>query len=348
MIQRLLRGRGFYLFLGVLILFLYLRTMSGGGLQPLDVDQALQSTQSADWLLDVPDTSTLRRAAANHQSLGLALAVLIMLMGGMAIAGCVLTVRGLSKTRRSSFWHFRNPPLLHWSFGELGRITFLAVAVALLLPFVRLALLAFAPSWNLDQNLWILVAMLLLDVFVIVTILAFTVGKHQSTWSMLGRSLRSLQDAVRIGLRSYVTVFPWLVLLLLVISEVARDLGFQPPLEPIHRLLFLEQRPAVLWLTGVLACLIGPIAEEFFFRGVVYATIRSRSPRFIAMLISGGLFAVTHTNVMGFLPIGVLGCLLAYLYERTGSLASSITVHVFHNTLLLTLAMVFRHLMPAG
>ena len=348
MIQRLLHGRSFYVFLGILILFLYLRTMSGGMLQPMDVDQALQGAQPADWLLDVPDTDTLRRAAIDHQRLGLLLAALMALMMGMAVGGCVLTFRGLSKARRSSFWHFSSPPLLAWSFGELGRITFLVVAVALLLPFVRLALLAYAPSWTLDPNLWIPLAMLLLDVFVIVTILAFTAGKRQPTWSMLGRSTRSLGDVVRVGLRSYVTMFPWLVLLLLIISEVARTLGFQPPLEPIHRLLFLEQRPGVLWLTGVLACLIGPIAEEFFFRGVVYATIRSRSTRLIAMLISGGLFAVTHTNVMGFLPIGVLGCLLAYLYERTGSLASSITVHVFHNTLLLTLAMVFRHLMPAG
>ena len=348
MIQRLLRGRSFYLLLGFLILFLYVRTMSGGGLEPVGVDQALHSTQPADWLLDVPDTGTLRQAAMSHRRLGLLLAILMVLIAGMVIGGCVLTFRGLSKARGSSFWHFRSPPLLRWSFGELGRITYLVVAVALLLPFVRIALLAFAPSWKLDPNLWIPVAMLLLDLFAIVTILAFSVGKPQPTWFMLGRSTRSLRDAVRVGLRSYVTMFPWLVLLLVVISQVARALGFQPPLEPIHRLLFLEQRPEVLWLTGILACVIGPIAEEFFFRGVVYATIRSRSSRLIAMLISGGLFAVTHTNVMGFLPIGVLGCLLAHLYERTGSLASSVAVHVFHNSLLLTVAMVFRYLMSAG
>jgi membrane protease YdiL (CAAX protease family) len=331
-----------------LILFLYLRTMSGGVLQPLDVDHALQSAQPADWLLDVPDTETIRQAAISNQRLGLLLAILIVLMAGMVIGGCVLTFRGLSKTRRSSFWHFSSPPLLPWSFGELGRITFLVVAVALLLPFVRLAFLAYLPSWQLDPNVWIPLAMLALDVFVIVAILAFAVGKQPSTWSMLGGPRHTLWGSVRVGLRSYVTLFPWLVLLLVVISQVARTIGFQPPLEPIHRLLFLEQRPGVLLLTGLLACLIGPIAEEFFFRGVVYAAIRHRSSRLIAMLISGGLFAVTHTNVMGFLPIGVLGCLLAYLYERTGSLAASITVHVFHNSLLLTFAMVFRYLMPPG
>jgi len=147
---------------------------------------------------------------------------------------------------------------------------------------------------------------------------------------------------------SYVALFPWLMLLLMIISEAARAFGFQPPLEPIHRLLFLEDRTEVLLVTVLLACVVGPVAEEFFFRGVVYAAIRSRTGRFLAILISGGLFAVTHTNLMGFLPIGVLGCLLSYLYERTGTLAASIAVHVFHNSLLLAFAMMFRHLMPSG
>jgi len=348
MIQRLLRGRTFYLFLGILILLLYLRTMSGGTLQPMEVDPALHDAPAPEWLLEVPDPTTLKQAASRHQPLGILLAVLIGLMGVMAFGGFLFTFRGLSKARRSSFWQFSAAPVLPWSFGELGRVIFLAVTVALLLPFVRLALLAYAPLWRLDSNLWIPLAMLVLDAFVIVTILAFVVGKQQSTWAMLGTSGRGVKDSIRVGFVSYVTMFPWLVILLLVISEVARTLGFQPPLEPIHRLLFLEQRPGVLLLTILLTCIIGPVAEELFFRGVVYAAIRSRTSRLIAMLLSGGLFAVTHTNLMGFLPIAVLGCLLAYLYERTGSLAASMIVHMFHNSLLLVFAMMFRYLLPSG
>ena len=347
MIQRLLRGRTFYLFLGILIIFLYLRTLSGGALQPMEADHALQETPP-EWLLDVPDSAALRQAALKHRGLGLLLTGLMGLVVGMAVTGFVLTVRGLSRSRRAAFWQFPTPPSLRWSFGELGRITFLTVAVALLLPFVRLALLAMMPSWHLDPNLWIPVAMLGLDVFVVVTVLAFVAGKQQSLRSMLGSSRRRLDDAVKTGMLSYVTLFPWLVLLLMLISWAARALGFQPPMEPIHRLLFLEQRAGVLLLTILLTCVIGPIAEEFFFRGVVYSTIRNRTPRVVAMLISGGLFAATHTNLIGFVPIGVLGCLLAYLYERTGSLAAPIAVHVFHNSLLLVAAMVFRYLMPSG
>lgn len=348
MIQRLLRGKGFYVFLALLLVFLYLRTMTGGALQPMDAEHALQQAPPPDWMLGVPKTSDLTHAAFSRTPLGILLAFLIVLMSGMVVWGIWLSIRGLSSAGRASFWQFPSLPLLRWSFAELARITFLAVAVALLLPFVHLAIVAYLPSWKLDANVWIPVAMLVLDLFVIVAVLTFAVGKSPSRWAMLGQSQRRLSDSVKIGLRSYVTLFPWLIFLLMIISEVARALGFQPPLEPIHRLLFLEHRAGVLLVTALLACLIGPVAEEFFFRGVVYAAIRSRAPRSVAMLISGGLFAATHTNLMGFLPIGALGCLLAYLYERTGTLTASIVVHVFHNSLLLAFTMLFRHLLPSG
>jgi membrane protease YdiL (CAAX protease family) len=43
------------------------------------------------------------------------------------------------------------------------------------------------------------------------------------------------------------------------------------------------------------------------------------------------VFAALHSNVVGFLPIMVIGITLTYLYERTGTLVSSITLHIIHN-----------------
>jgi membrane protease YdiL (CAAX protease family) len=63
------------------------------------------------------------------------------------------------------------------------------------------------------------------------------------------------------------------------------------------------------------------------------------------MLMSGAAFSCIHTNPVGFLPIMVLGCLLANLYERTGSLASPLAVHILHNSLLMSLALVLRQLL---
>jgi membrane protease YdiL (CAAX protease family) len=186
--------------------------------------------------------------------------------------------------------------------------------------------------------------MLLLDLFVVVAVLSFAVGKGRSALTVFGLSSRSRWAAMKTGLMGYMAVFPWLFLLLFLTMEISNRLGFQPPIEAIHRLVFLEQRPWVLALTGLLACVVGPIAEEFLFRGVLYPTIRRQAAAPLAMIITGAVFALIHTNVIGFLPITLLGGLLAYVYERTGSLLAPMAVHVIHNTLLMSLAMIYRQL----
>ncbi|MBU1006915.1 MAG: CPBP family intramembrane metalloprotease, partial [Candidatus Omnitrophica bacterium] len=47
------------------------------------------------------------------------------------------------------------------------------------------------------------------------------------------------------------------------------------------------------------------------------------------------VFSLLHANIAGFLPIMALGVLLAYLYEATGSLVASMTVHVIHNSVII-------------
>jgi len=129
------------------------------------------------------------------------------------------------------------------------------------------------------------------------------------------------------------------------IVSTSQRLGIEPPIEPIHELLFMDQPRLVLGLTVVLSCLIGPVAEEFFFRGVLFTAVRRHTSRTVAMLASGAAFAMAHTNVLGFLPIVLLGCLLADLYERTGSLVAPIAVHVVHNSLLVGLALTLKALL---
>ena len=128
-------------------------------------------------------------------------------------------------------------------------------------------------------------------------------------------------------------------------TEVCHHFGIEPPLEPIHELLFMERSKAVLAWTTALACILGPIAEETLFRGILFSSLRRYVPRAVAIAISAALFAAAHTNVVGFLPIFLLGCLLAELYERTGSLFSPIAVHIVHNTLLIGGGIITRELL---
>lgn len=275
----------------------------------------------------------------------LAVSILVIFIAGMWVGGFLLMVWSLWSGRIRSVWRFLPSVLPPWSFAEVARILFLTILIASLLPFVRIALLSRYPTWDLDHHLWMTVSMVFLDLFVMLAILTFTLGKGTSVMKTLGFSTATLSKSIEVGFLGYVAVFPWLFVLLFLVIAAARFFGFEPPMEPIHELLFQEQRPLVLGLTVLLACVVGPVAEELFFRGIVYPAIRQRTSHVVAMLVSASLFSLIHTNVLGFLPIMVLGCLLAHLYERTGSLASPLAVHMLHNTFLLTLAMVFRKLL---
>lgn len=360
MMQRLIRGRFLYVLLGLLTFLLYVWVRPVVRVGSFEVAHRSESTSvplstaqqagptgaervvdSLDWWPQELDRAAFQELATQQPHLAVLLKMLAMCGLGLGAAGLVLSLRAIRTGGLRAVWHFTSRRLPSWSFGELGRITFLLVILAALVPFLYLA----ASSWESgapDVHLRITVSMIVLDVCAIIVILGFAAGKGRSVWRTLGLSGRTLARSIGVGLRGYVTMFPWLFLTLFLVAAVARALGIQPPMEPIQELVFEERRPLVLGLTVLLACVIGPVAEECFFRGVVYPAIRRRTSWVAATLISGALFALLHANPVGFLSILLLGCLLANLYERTGSLAAPLAVHVLHNTLLISTALVFR------
>ena len=93
------------------------------------------------------------------------------------------------------------------------------------------------------------------------------------------------------------------------------------------------QRPLtptqIVWIV-LLVCVLVPIGEEMFFRGFVYGTLR-RWGVAAAAVLSALFFAAVHQQVVHFLPIALLGVILAVLYERTGSLLPAVIVHAANN-----------------
>lgn len=89
-----------------------------------------------------------------------------------------------------------------------------------------------------------------------------------------------------------------------------------------------------LQLVGLLllGAVLTPIAEELFFRGVLYGGLR-RYGVVAAVIVSSVLFGLAHgLNVV--LPVAImLGVLNALLYERSGSIWPSVVAHGVHNAL---------------
>ena len=63
----------------------------------------------------------------------------------------------------------------------------------------------------------------------------------------------------------------------------------------------------------------------------MYSAVKKYVGYFWSLLFTSLVFASLHANIVGLVPIMVIGIALAYLYEKTGSLVPSITVHIIHN-----------------
>lgn len=86
-------------------------------------------------------------------------------------------------------------------------------------------------------------------------------------------------------------------------------------------------------LVAQIICLgiLTPIAEELVFRGLVFKRMREVMSMKRAILISALIFGIYHGNLVQAVYGGVLGALLAYAYEKYGSLKAPILAHMVLN-----------------
>jgi membrane protease YdiL (CAAX protease family) len=86
--------------------------------------------------------------------------------------------------------------------------------------------------------------------------------------------------------------------------------------------------------------IVGPIAEELFFRGMVYSFLR-RWGVVVAVAVSTGLFVLAHPISRGFpIPQAAGGIVFALAYEIEGSLMTPIVIHVLGNLALFGLSLI--------
>lgn len=100
--------------------------------------------------------------------------------------------------------------------------------------------------------------------------------------------------------------------------------------------------PAMLLMIGI----VGPLCEEFVFRGVIYRSYRKdqweanngcygidRRGGIRAVLLSAFLFGLMHMNFNQMIYACAMGIFLALLVEAAGSLWASVFCHMFYNSL---------------
>ena len=85
-----------------------------------------------------------------------------------------------------------------------------------------------------------------------------------------------------------------------------------------------------LWLNLLLIAVIPALVEEVTFRGILYSGYRNSVIKY-AIFASALEFGLFHMNINQFCYAAFMGIVFSLLYEATGSMFASITVHLTFN-----------------
>ena len=111
------------------------------------------------------------------------------------------------------------------------------------------------------------------------------------------------------------------------------------PLALIYTRLPAQSREIVLFF--LVAGIIGPVAEEILFRGIIYGFFR-RWGVLAALILSSVIFVLAHLTLSGIpVPQIIGGIIFAIAYEREGSLIVPITIHILGNMAIFTLSLIY-------
>lgn len=157
------------------------------------------------------------------------------------------------------------------------------------------------------------------------------IAKYQGRQGLAraGFRLENSWRTLLFGLGAYFAFYPVYVLAIYLNAQILTP-------EPQEIVKELMENPELYGSLVIMlsASIIIPLLEEILFRGFLLSGLRAFMGPLPAILISAAVFGYLH-DPPARLPVFVLGCILGYLKDRTGSLAPAVFVHALHNSIML-------------
>jgi CAAX protease family protein len=113
-------------------------------------------------------------------------------------------------------------------------------------------------------------------------------------------------------------------------------LGADPDDTKLPDELGVKDSTAAMLAVAFLVAVVAPVAEEFFFRGFFFTSLRAWKGLWPAAVITGLVFGGIHVGsaeAVFLAPLAFFGFALCLLYQRTGSLYPCMALHCLNNSL---------------
>jgi membrane protease YdiL (CAAX protease family) len=88
------------------------------------------------------------------------------------------------------------------------------------------------------------------------------------------------------------------------------------------------------WWMFLMAVGFAPVAEEFFFRGLLFRALDREWGGRAALIGSAAFFAIYHPP-LAWPPVFAVGLANAWLFKKTGHLGACVALHMAYNTVVM-------------
>ncbi len=146
----------------------------------------------------------------------------------------------------------------------------------------------------------------------------------------LGIRYYSIGKTLWYTLISLIAIFAISFIYVFVMNSV---FGIEAPASKIEVL--VKNRSISTTILLIVVAFIAHVIEEVFFRGFLYSAFKKNWGVLPALLLSSILFSVVHLQLYSFVPLMIIGWLLAYIFEKTKSLFPAIFLHGVYNLILI-------------
>ncbi|MBC8102888.1 MAG: CPBP family intramembrane metalloprotease [Cytophagales bacterium] len=144
------------------------------------------------------------------------------------------------------------------------------------------------------------------------------------------RAPRGVWGEIAYGFAGYCAALPMVFLLSFLSQQFFQNDPSRTP-NPILPLIASERDPFARFVIYLLVAAAAPFFEELFFRGALFAGLRTRFGWVLSAVLSAAVFAVVHP-MQDWLPIFGLGFALAAMREMRQSLIPGMTAHFLQNS----------------
>lgn len=105
-----------------------------------------------------------------------------------------------------------------------------------------------------------------------------------------------------------------------------------------------SENPVAYILLFISIVLLAPVVEEIVFRGILFNLLNKKRGLLFSMIVSSVFFGILHVETM--VPTTVIGFVLCFIYQKTGSLKLSMAGHMFNNLVAFMIPFLIGNMAP--